>query len=253
MRMNLLNLATVTRPGGTAMYMMTGPSSFQAVPQQQWPRFGTILDVSAFGANLAMIDIAAKLLNVGRVEIVGADGTWFAANGLTDRGKEALKAFEAAGMVLQFANPSPKLLDSMLDNAKKGFLVTGMTAVPDAALAKKINDRNVVIAIEFDAAAPVAVVARLADLKKAFTGSGCLILTTQERPALSAMGNVTQTPRQKTIDAAKQQLYLALVKDGWTKDEIYSMVGVTPRPSAPVQMPPPPAARPGGNLGRLWQ
>ena len=253
MRMNLLNLATVTRPGGTAMYMMTGPSSFQAVPQQQWPRFGTVLDVSAFGANLAMIDIAAKLLNVGRVEIVGADGTWFAANGLTDRGKEALKAFEAAGMVLQFANPSPKLLDSMLDNAKKGFLVTGMATVPDAVLAKKINDRNVVIVVEFDAAAPVAVVARLADLKKAFNGSGCLILTTQERPALSAMGNVTQTPRQKTIDAAKQQLYLALVKDGWTKDEIYSMVGVTPRPSAPMQMPPPPAARPGGNLGRLWQ
>jgi hypothetical protein len=43
------------------------------------------------------------------------------------------------------------------------------------------------------------------------------------------------------------------VKDGWTKDEIYSAVGVTPRPSAPMQMPPPPAPRPGGNLGRLWQ
>ncbi len=250
--MNLLNLATVTRPGGTGMYLVTGPNSFQSAPQQG-PRFGTVLDVSAFGGNLAMIDIAAKLFNVGRVEIVGADGTWFATTGLTDRGKEALKAFEAAGMVLQFANPPARLLDSLLDNAKKGFLVTGLTSVPEAALAKKIAEKNAVLAVEFDAAAPLAVVARLSELKKAMTGSGSLILTTQERPALSAMGNVTQTPRQKTIDAAKQQLYLALVKDGWTKDEISSLVGVTPRPSGPVQMPPPPAPRPGGNLGRLWQ
>jgi hypothetical protein len=65
------------------------------------------------------------------------------------------------------------------------------------------------------------------------------------------MGDVVQTPRQKMVDAAKQQMYLALVKAGWTKDEIYSMVGVNPPASAPTQMPPPTAGRLAGNLGKL--
>jgi hypothetical protein len=250
MRINLLNLDTV-RSSGTVMYIMTGPSSFQSAPQQG-PRFGISVDVAAFGGNLAMIETAVKQLNVGRVQVVGGgDGTWFGSNGVTDRGKEALKAFESAGTVLQFVNPPAKLLDSMLDNAKKGFLVTGMTTVPDPALAKKIIEKNVVIAVEFDIAAPQAVTTRLADLKKALNGSGNLVLTTTERVVASAMGESVQTPRQKALDAAKQQMYLALVKDGWTKDEVYSMVGVTPPRSGPMPMPPPPAPRLGGNLGKL--
>jgi hypothetical protein len=199
-----------------------------------------------------MIDMSVKSLSVGRVQVVGSgDGTWFGSNGVTERGKEALKAFEIAGTVLQFVNPPAKLLDSMLDNAKKGFLVTGMTTVPDAALAKKITEKNVVLAVEFDAAAPQTVTARLMELKKALNGSGNLVLTTQERTITTPMGNTAQSPRQKVLDAAKQQLYLTLVKDGWTKDEISAMVGVTPPRSGPMQMPPPPAPRLGGNLGKL--
>jgi hypothetical protein len=252
MRLSLLNLDTV-RSGGTGLYIMVGPNSFQSAPQQG-PRFSISLDVSAFGGNVAMIDTAVKLLNVGRVQIVGGgDGTWFGSNGVTDRGKEALKAFETAGTVLQFVNPPAKLLDSLLDNAKKGFLVTGVTTVPDQALAKKIVDKNVVIAVEFDVAAPQAVTARLVEWKKALNGSGNLVLTTTERAVTSAMGDTVQTPRQKTLDAAKQQVYLALVKDGWTKDEVNSMVGITPRPTGPMQMPPPAAPRLGGNLGKLSQ
>jgi hypothetical protein len=67
------------------------------------------------------------------------------------------------------------------------------------------------------------------------------------------MGNAQQSPRQKALDAAKQQMYLALVKDGWTKDEIYATFGVTPPRSGPMQMPPPPQTRLGGNLGKLAQ
>jgi hypothetical protein len=252
MRLNLLNLDTVRSGGGAQMYIMTGPTSFQAAPAAPAPRLAYSIDVSAFGGNLAMIDTAAKPLGVGRVQVVGSgDGTWFGSNGVTERGKEALKAFETAGIVLQLVNPPAKLLDSMLDNAKKGFLVTGLTTVPDAALAKRINDRNVVLTVEFNPAAPQAVAARLAELKKALNGSGNLVLTTSERVVATPMGNVEQSPRQKALDAAKQQLYLALVKDGWTKSEVYAMVGVTPPRSGPMQMPPPPAPRFGGNLGKL--
>jgi hypothetical protein len=90
-------------------------------------------------------------------------------------------------------------------------------------------------------------------MKKALEGSGNLLLTTDERVVASPMGDVVQTPRQKMVDAAKQQMYLALVKAGWTKDEIYSMVGVNPPASGPMQMPPPAAGRLAGNLGKLSQ
>ena len=251
MRLNPLNLSTVRSGGG--MYIMTGPGMIQPAPQQG-PRFSISLDVSAFGGNEAMIDLAARQLGVGRVQVVGSgDGTWSGQNGLTERGKSALKAFEGAGVVLQLVSPPARLLADMLDNAKKGFIVSGMTTVPDAALAKKVSGKNVVVAIDFDASAPQAVAARLIDMKKALEGSGNLLLTTDERVVASPMGDVVQTPRQKMVDAAKQQMYLALVKAGWTKDEIYSMAGVNPPSSGPMQMPPPAAGRLAGNLGKLSQ
>ena len=96
-------------------------------------------------------------------------------------------------------------------------------------------EKKVLFAMEFDAASPEATAQRLIELKKAFNGSGHLLLTTQERVATSPMGDAAQTPRQKAVDAAKQKMYLALVKAGWTKDEIYSMTGVTA--AQPGQMP----------------
>lgn len=221
----------------------------------QGPRFSVSLsDVSAFGGNPALIDVAAKLLNVGRVEVPGPDGNWFAAAGLTDRGKAALQAFEAAGVVLQFNNPSPRLLNSLLEHAKKGFIVTGTTTIPDAALAKKIAEKNVLWAVEFDAASPETVAARLIDLKKTFGASANLLLTTQERVATSPMGDTASSPRQTLLDGAKQKMYLALIKGGWTKDEIYSMAGVSPAVAGRPQMPggPGPTRLP-GNLGKLSQ
>jgi hypothetical protein len=251
MRLNPLNLSTVRSGGG--MYIMTAPGVIQQAPQQG-PRFGISLDVSAFAGNEAMIDLAARQLGVGRVQVVGGgDGTWFGQNGLTERGKAALKAFEGAGVVVQLVSPPARLLSDVLDNAKKGIIVSGMTTVPDAALAKKVTGKNVVVAIDFDVTAPQAVAAKLIDMKKALEGSGNLVLTTDERVVASPMGDVVQTPRQKMVDAAKQQMYLALVKAGWTKDEIYSMVGVNPPATGPMQMPPPAAGRLGGNLGKLSQ
>jgi hypothetical protein len=47
----------------------------------------------------------------------------------------------------------------MLDNAKKGFIVSGVTTVPEAALAKKVTGKNVVVAIDFDVTALQAVAA----------------------------------------------------------------------------------------------
>jgi hypothetical protein len=246
MRLSPVNFATV-RSGGTMVTM--GPSGAIQQGGPQGPRFNVSVDVAAFNGSPALIDVAAKLMAIGRVEVNAPDAAWFAATGVTDRGKAALKAFEAAGVVLQFHNPPARLLADLLDNATKGLIVTGMATAPEEAVARKMVEKKVLVGVEFDAASPDATAQRLVDLKKAFNGSGHLLLTTQERVATSMMGDVVQTPRQKLLDAAKQKMYLALVKAGWTKDEIYSMAGVTP--AQPGQMPGMGAARLGGNLAKL--
>jgi hypothetical protein len=249
MRLNPLNLATA---GGTGNMIIVGPSGVIQQGGPQGPRFGLSVDASALGGNAALIDVAAKVLSIGRVEVFSPDATWFAAAGLTDRGKAALKEFEAAGVVLQFHNPPARLLNDLVENAKKGFIVSGLSTIPDADLAKKLAEKNVVLTVEFDASAPQAIATRLIDLKKALGGSGNIVLTTTERVMRSPMGDTAPSPRQKMVDGAKQQMYLSLAKAGWTKDEIYSMVGVTP--TKPGQMPAMGGMggpRLGGNLAKL--
>lgn len=251
MRLNVLNLDTV-RSGATTI-VMTASGVIQQTAQPG-PRFNVPLDIAALNGNTAMIDVAAKLMNVGRVVVYNPDNTWFSAAGITDRGKQALKAFESAGVVLQFHNPPAKLLADLLANAAKGFILSTYRGVPDAETAKKLVEKNVVVTVDFDMAEPQAVADRLIALKKALGTSGSIALTTQERVVTSPMGQAEQTPRQKALDAAKQKMYLALVKDGWTKDEIYSTVGVTAPPSggaSPAMMMG--GGGLGGNLKKLTQ
>jgi hypothetical protein len=249
MRLVPLNLREVRAGGG-------GRGGAQGAPQAQGPRFNIILsDPSAYAGNVAMIDVGAKLFGVGRVEVPSrGDGTWFATNEVTERGRAAVAEFERAGVVVVLNSPTSRLLDSMLDTAKKAFIVNGLSAMPDAALAKKINDRNALVAVEFNPAEPQAIANRLIELKKLIGDSGNLLLTTAEPPATSAMGmDPGMTARQKMVDKAKQEMFLALVKAGWTKDEIYSMAGVNPPQTGTPQMPPPGAGRMPGNLRVIGQ
>ncbi|MGE5362058.1 MAG: M28 family peptidase [Bacteroidales bacterium] len=235
MRMSLLNLNEMR---GMVMMRMTP----QGISETRRPGLSPFLESSAFNGNTALIDPANKLYGVTRVD-VRSDGAWFNLNNITDRGKEAVKAFETTGIVLNAVNPTPSLLGDLLDTAKKPFLVTGLAAMPDADLAKRIKEKNVLIALDFDAADPEGTATKFIAYKKLLGDSGNLLLTTR-MPAPT--GDAT-----KKFDAAKQQTYLALVKAGWTKDEINAMVGVNPRPSGAMQMPPPDMNRLGGNLGKL--
>jgi hypothetical protein len=254
MRLAPLTLANVGASGGRGAMGGGQPGAQPAAP-----RFNIILnDPAAFGGNVALIDMAAKLMGVGRIEIPGrGDGTWFTANEVTDRGRAAVAEFEKSGVIPVLKNPSARLLDSMLDASKKAFvvdglLVDGLPAMPDAALAKKINDKNALLTVEFDASAPAAVAARLIELKRLIGDSDNLLLVNGPN-AVAPPVPVGLKPLQRKIDDAKQQLYLALIKAGWTKDEIYSMVGVNPPRAAgePLQMPPPAPSRFGGNLRKL--
>ncbi len=225
MRLMPLNLAEAGA-GGQRMF-------FGQQNTPPGPRFNIGLsDVSAFGGNLAAIDLAAKMLSVGRVDVPArGDGQWFGPAGLTERGKTAVAAFQTAGIVLNLINPSEKLFGDMLSTVKKGFIVSGLTTVPDAALGRKIAENNVLLTVEFDPEAAQANANRLIELKKAIGSSGNLLLVTHESgpsPMAEMMGSGGTAPSRK-VDEAKQRLYLSLIKAGWTKDEIYAMVGVSPR------------------------
>jgi len=217
LRMPLLNLNTVR--SGPSIVVINGVVQ---QPVTAGPRFNISLsDVNAFGGNVALVDVAAKLMSIGRVD-VRPDAAWFASTGLTDRGKAALKAFEAAGVALNFINPPKALLESLLENAKRGFIVSDLAAPLDADLAKRIKEKNALVAIDCDLSAPSALAGRLIDLKKLMSASDNLLLVSRDAttPADPAA--------RKKIEEAKQQLYLPLIKAGWTKDEIYALVGMNP-------------------------
>jgi hypothetical protein len=251
MRMTQLNLATVGAGGGGGRGAMGGG---QAAAVPAGPRFGVILnDPSAFGGNVAMIDVAVKTLGVGRIEIPArGDGTWFTTTEVTERGRAALAEFEKSGVVPVLKNPSARLLESFLDASTKAFVVDGLAEMPSATLAKKINDKNALVTVQFDTATVADVASRLIDLKRRIGDSDNLLLVSVPNPVPEA-GPANQVALQRKIDEAKQQLYVTLIKSGWSKDEIYAMVGVNPpRPAGqPMQMPPPAQSRFGGNLRKL--
>jgi hypothetical protein len=226
MRMTLLNLNEGRGGGGR------GGRGGAAAPVAVTPRFNVALsEPSAFYGNPALVDVAAKFMGVGRVDVPSrGDGVWFGPAGLTPAGRVAVKAFEANGIVLNLINPAKPLLSDMLDAAFRGFIVSGLTTMPDAETAARLKAKKALVAVEFDVAAPQAVAAKLIEFKKAAGDSGNLLLVTREAAAAGGRGEAPPATEWKTsrLDDAKQQLYLALVKAGWTKDEIYAMVGVSP-------------------------
>jgi len=216
MRMPLLNLDNVR--SGPSLVIINGVVQQQGAPG---PRFNISLsDVNAFGGNVALIDVAAKMMSVGRVD-VRPEAVWFAPAGLTDRGKAALKAFEAAGVALNLINPPKALLESVIENAKRGFIVSALTTPLDADLAKRFKEKALV-AVDCDLSAPQALAGRLIDLKQLIGGSDNLLLVSRDAT------QPTEPAARRKLEEAKQQLFLPLVKAGWTKDEIYAMVGVNP-------------------------
>jgi hypothetical protein len=219
MRMRLISLNDINPAIG-------GYTIVSGLVQQTGPRFSTALnDVSALGGNPALIGIAANLMTIGRVDVKPNETRWFTSSGLTEAGKAALKEFEASGIVLNFINPTRALLDSLLDNAKRGFLVSSVVIPIDDGLAMMMKGKNVVLAVAHDLSQPAALAGKLIELKKLFGGSDSVVL-------VSADTTLPADPKEiRKIDEAKQQMYLPLIKAGWTKNEIYAMVGVTPPPA----------------------
>jgi hypothetical protein len=249
MRLSLLNFNTMR--GGT-MSMMTEAG----IQQVRRPGLAPAMDLStlAVGTNpTPLIAAAAKLYNINRVDVSSSEGVVFTASG-GDRGRELLRALEENNVFLNLVNPPRATVADLLDAAKKPFIISNWATMPDADLAQKIKAKNVLVAFDFDAANPQAVANRLIEFKKLAGDSGNLLLTTREMPPARGETPPAADAKMSALEQAKQQMYLALIKAGWTKDEIYSMVGVSPRRTgAAAQGPMLPAdlARLGGNLAKL--
>ncbi len=234
LRMPLLNFDSMR--GGTMTTIVAG-----TMQQVRRPGLAPAFESWVFAGNTALIDVAAKVYSVGRVDVRSdrPDAAWF-GGAVTDRGKEALKAFEANGIVVNLVNPSTALLSSMLATATKPFIVSGVTSLPAADLVQRIKAKNVLVAMDLDVANPEAFAKKLIAYKTLAGDSGNLLITTRDA-APTGRGEMPPStpPVVSPLEQAKQKFFLALIKAGWTKDEIYAMVGVSPRPSGPMQMPPP--------------
>jgi hypothetical protein len=160
-----------------------------------------------FQGSVATLEAAAAALNFGRVDVAGPDGTWF-GDKVTPAGKTALAAMEANSIALNLVRPPAGLLGDVLDSAKKPIMVTGVPAM-DTTLLEKFKKNNALAVLECDPA----------------DTDGCL-------RQLNALANVAgknnvlvSVGAHKDRAAATQKLFLAAVKAGWTKDELFAAAG----------------------------
>ena len=199
-------------------------------------RVGTGVDVGAFGGSVALLQTSFDALEFGRVDVAKDDGAWF-SNGVTEKGREAVKTMETNNIAVNLVSPPPKLLNDMLEVATKPFLVTGLSSI-DPATAAKLHAVKALMAIQCGGADAAGCVTTFGAAKKAFGDVDNLVLT------MKGIGEREDEATRLKWEQAKRAVYLALVKAGWTKDELTVMVSTTPVIPGMTE-------GPAGNLSRL--
>ncbi len=171
-----------------------------------------VREAGVFEGNIPLMLHTATLLNFGRVDVSSNDGAWFNFNsGVSPQGREAIKVMEANNIILNLINPSGKLLGDALDSTAKPFIVTVTGTAPiDQALISRMNQKNTLLMFECDAADAQGCVTRLQNYKKQFGDSDNLIVSMKTG---------------SNLDEAKKTVYLALIKSGWSREEIFAVFG----------------------------
>lgn len=165
-----------------------------------------IKDLRAFDGDVELLIEASNMLGFGRVDINGSDGQWIVKGRLRRNGRYALRMMEENKIVVNLVSPSPQLLEAVLVTATRPFIITGSYDL-NQQLYDQINEKNVLLGVNFDPADVAGCVKRL-DRAKAFLGDTdnlVLFLTSTEG-----------------LDEAKQALYVSLIEKGWRPDDISS-------------------------------
>jgi hypothetical protein len=192
-----------TQPGGPpAIMVMRGGGGGGRVATG-------VRGAAIFQGSIATLEAAAAALSFGRVDVLGPDGFWF-GDKLTPAGKAALGAMEANSIALNLVRPPASLLSDVLDSAKKPVMVTGLPAM-DPALVERFKKNNALAVVECDPADPDGCVRQLNALKDVVGKDNLLV----------------SVGAHKDRPAATQKLFLAAVKAGWAKDELFAAAGQT--------------------------
>ena len=165
-----------------------------------------VRDLKLFDGDVELLVAASEALGFGRVDIQGSDGTWIVKGQLTEEGRYFLGMMEEKNVVVNLVDPAPQLLRDVLAAATRPFMVSGFYLL-DPSTYKAINEKQVLLAVKFDPADVAGCIERLEEIKVALGDTDNLIVS------------VTSTNK---LDEAKQDLYVRLIKNGWTKEEIGS-------------------------------
>ncbi|MCP4452894.1 MAG: hypothetical protein GY809_15640, partial [Planctomycetes bacterium] len=165
-----------------------------------------IRDLKPFEGDVELFMAASRALGFGRVDIQGSDGAWIVDGKLTEDGRYFLGMVEEKKIVVNLVDPAPQLLRDVLAAATRPFMVSGFYLLDPQTYAA-INKKEVLLAVKFDPSDVAGCAERLEEMKAALGDTDNLILS------------VTSTNK---LDEAKQDLYVRLIKQGWTKEEIGS-------------------------------
>jgi hypothetical protein len=165
-----------------------------------------ISNLKVFDGDVELLITASETIGFGRVDIKGSDDQWIAKGRLTENGRYALGMMEENRIVVNLVSPSPQLLRDVLESATRPFIVTGFYLL-DPQTYEQINKKKVVLGVKFNPADVNDCVERLETSKAALGDSDNLVLV------------LTSTEQ---LDTAKQNLYVALLKNGWKPEEITS-------------------------------
>ncbi len=163
---------------------------------------------SVLDHDIDMLKVVSSVLEIGRMDVKGDDGTWF-ANGLTECGLKALKTMEDSDIVLHLSAPTSETLTAVLEAANKPFLISCANTLDDNQITL-IQQKDVLVAVDFNPTDVNSCTAMLEDLKDRIGDRDNLVLNIRSA---------------ENLDKAKKALYRQLLDKGWAKEEIYALGG----------------------------
>jgi hypothetical protein len=170
-----------------------------------------IRDAWILGGSIPLLETTATLIEFGRIDVPKDDRCWF-DDGITDAGRDAIKAMEANNVTLNLVNPYPRLLRDALQAATKPLMVTITAGTPiDEKELGQLKGRNHVLVVECSRDNIEDCVKRLNGARSLFGGPRDVVLS--------------MNLPEKT-EGVKRDLYLRLIRSHWTKDDISGIVGI---------------------------
>ncbi len=163
----------------------------------------------AYGGDANLLKVAKDALSFGRVDVCSCNKLWF-DNGLTPAGEAGIKSLEENSLTLALYNPSSAILDGVLQLVTKPIIVVGAADLTDGQIAA-LNEKDALVAVDFDPADIQACLDKLTVLKGRFGDVDNLILYVKS---------------DKGLEKAKKDLFMKLHGLGWSTNDINAIAGI---------------------------